>query len=84
MEQFEARMYLLKLDRALRDSFTTPAIKPEELAEETQAREDAEAARDDMRYQVWCELVLCLDRRSISFVRSNNSNGVAAWKNTRR
>ena len=60
MEQFEAKMYMLKLDRALRDKITTPAIKPEELAEGTQAREDAEASRDDMRCQVWWELVLCL------------------------
>ena len=80
MEQFEARMYMLKLDRALRDTITTPVIKPEELAEETQARHDAEAARDDMRHQVWCELVLCLDRRSISFVRSHKPNGVSACK----
>ena len=80
MEQFEARMYKLKLDRALRDKITTPAIKPEELDEETQAREDAVAVRDDMRYQVWCELVLCLDRRSISFVRSHKPNSDASWK----
>ena len=30
MEQFEARMYMLKLDRVLRDKITTPVIKPEE------------------------------------------------------
>ncbi|XP_063727203.1 uncharacterized protein LOC134854777 [Symsagittifera roscoffensis] len=33
-----------------------------------------------MRCQVWCELVLCLDRQSISFVQSHKPNGVAAWK----
>ena len=66
MEQFEARMYLLKLNWALRDKITTPAIKPGEQVEETQAREDAEAARDVMRYQVGCDLALCLDRHSIS------------------
>lgn len=80
MEQFEARMYMLKLDKAVHDKIKTPKYEDTEEAQATTDRVAAEEVRDDLRYQVWCELVQCLDRKSIMFIRAHKPNGTAAWK----
>jgi transposase InsO family protein len=63
-EQFESRMYLLKLSDSLLDQCTSRS----------------DAARDEKRYRVWCELIQCLDRKCVMFIRSYKPNGTAAWK----
>ena len=42
-------------------------------------REGEEADRAKLQYIVWCELVQCLDKASINFIRGHKPNGTAAW-----
>jgi hypothetical protein len=79
-DQFEARMYLLRLTDALLDRIKTTPQKDEETEEETRTRTAEEAPRDEQRYKVWCEIIQCLDRKSVMFLRSHKPNGMAAWK----
>ena len=70
-ERFEARLHLLKLRSALLDQ--------ENLPEET----DAKFAREQNKlkqkqFEVWCELVQCLDRKSLSLVKTAKPNGTQA------
>jgi hypothetical protein len=79
-EQFEAKMYSLKLHKVLLDRVTTPEkTDPEDNAAKV-TREKEEADLAELRYQVWCELIQCLDRKSVLFVRAHKGNGAAAWK----
>ena len=71
-ESFEARLHLLKLTTGLLD---------QNLPEET----DANFAREqnklkEKQFEVWCELVQCLDRKSLSSVKTAKPNGTQAWK----
>ena len=50
------------------------------------SREHREEARvkpanvfEDKKYHVWCELVQCLDAKSVLFLRSQKGDGPAAW-----
>lgn len=79
-EHFEARMFTLKLQDTLLDKIKTPERTDPEEAAETQTRVAAEAARDLLRYHLWCELIQCLERKNVMFIRSHKPNGLAAWK----
>ena len=41
-------------------------------------RTNAVRERDEKRYRVWCELIQCLDKKSVMFIRCQKPNG--AWK----
>ena len=79
-EQFEARMYLLGLRKILLGGVTTPPETPTETAEKKAEREAAEEALEELQYQVWCELIQCLDRKSVMFIRPHKPDGCAAWR----
>ena len=79
LEQFEARDYALGLsDCHLERIKTTPQIDLETNDEQVK-REVEEADRARLQYMVWCELVQCLDKASINFIRGHKPNGTAAW-----
>ena len=79
-EQFEARMYMLNLGKCLEDKLTVPAYKEDETRGEETARVKAEDERKKQRFMVWCELVQCLDKPSINFIRLHKPDGVEVWK----
>ena len=80
MEQFESRMYILKLRDALLDKIRTPVQAEDEDEGTRTARETAESARDELQYRVWCELTQWLDRKSLMLVRRYKPDGAAAWR----
>ena len=72
-ERFEARLHLLKLRTVLLDQ--------ENLPEETDANFASEQNKlKENQFEVWCELVQCLDRKSLSLVKTAKPNGTQAWK----
>ena len=84
-EQFEARMHILNLGRCLEDKLTVPAYKEDETRGEETASVEAEDERKKQRFMVscvivQCELVQCLDKVSINFIRFHKPDGVQAWK----
>ena len=83
-EQFEARMYLLKLRGLLLGTETEEDFlqkdKPNASREHREeARVKAAKVFEDKKYHVWCELVQCLDAKSVLFLRSQKGDGPAAW-----
>ena len=83
-EQFEARMYLLKLRGVLLGTETEEDFlqkdKPNASREHREeARVKAAKVFEDKKYHVWCELVQCLDAKSVLFLRSQKGDGPAAW-----
>ena len=84
-EQFEARMYLLRLFGVLNGSEGVESCRPK--ARSGSSREERQVADEnaaeifaDKKYKIWCELVQCLDKKSLLFVRSSKGDGPAAWK----
>lgn len=79
-DQFEARMYVLKLDKVLLDKVViTEAVDKTDAAQVT--KEQAE--RDDLaekQYQVWCELIQCLQKEAGLMIRGCKGNGMEGWK----
>ena len=41
--------------------------------------EEEEADLAKLQYMVWWELVQCLDKAIINFIRGHKPNGIAAW-----
>jgi hypothetical protein len=80
LEQFESRMYMLKLQDALLDKVTVTEEKDGESGDETRIRTAAVKARDELRYRVWCELTQCLDKKTLMLVLTKKPNGTGAWK----
>ena len=74
-ERFEARMYQLKLRDVLRGKVTIESLVAGGLS-----AENAEVKMEDLQYQLWCELIQCLDKKSVMFIRQHRGNGEAAWK----
>ena len=79
LEQFEARVYTLSLSDTLLDKVKTTPAKDVETQQETDDRVKEETDLQKWRYMVWCELVQCLDKASINFIRGHKPNGTAAW-----
>ena len=51
------------------------------MPEETDANFASEQNKlKEKRYEVWCELVQCPDRKTLSFVKTVKPNGTQAWK----
>ena len=79
LEQFEARVFALGLPDCLLDRIKTTPQKDVETNDERVKREGEEEDRAKLQYMVWCELVQCLDKASINFIRGHKPNGTAAW-----
>ena len=79
LEQFEARAFALGLSDCLLDRVKTTPQKDVETNAERDKREKEEADLAKLQYMVWCELVQCLDKGSINFIRGHKPNGTAAW-----
>ena len=71
-ERFEARLHSYKLRTVLLDQ--------ENLPEETGTYFDCEQNKLKEEFEVWCELVLCLDRKSLRLVKTAKTNGTQARK----
>ncbi len=71
---------MLKLGDCQEDKTKVPTVKTQETAAETTARDKAEEEKKRHGFRVWCELVQCLDKGSINFIRLSEPDGVAAWK----
>ena len=70
-ERFEAWLHLLTLRTVLLDQ--------EILPEETDANFASEQNKlKEKQVEVWCELVQCLDRKSLSLVKTAKPNGTQA------
>ena len=78
-DQFEARMYMLQLDSVLLDKVVIK--EADQTNEEDKVREQKD--KDDLagkRYQVWCELIQCLQKEAGMMIRGCKGNGTEAWK----
>lgn len=65
LEQFEARIFMAGLHGI--------------LMEDEDGRADTSEDRVNKRNRVWCELVQCLDRKSVMMLRTQKGNGPGAW-----
>ena len=72
-ERFEARLHLLKLRSVLLDTEILPATEAENFAAESEKLKEKQ-------FEVWCELVQCLDKKTLSLIKCLKPNGTAAWR----
>ena len=79
LEQFEARVYALGLSDCLLDRIKTTTQEDVETNDERVKLEGEEADLAKLQFMVWCELVQCLDKASINFIRGHKPKGVTAW-----
>ena len=70
-ERFEARLHLVKLRSVLLDTETLPATEAENFAAESEKLKEKQ-------FEVWCELVQCLDKKTLSLIKCLKPNGTAA------
>ena len=72
-ERFEAWLSLL--------NSRTVLLNQENIPEETDANFSSEQNKlKEKGFEFWCELVQCLDRKSLSFVSTAKPNNTQAWK----
>ena len=69
-----------KLADCLHGRITTPAQVADESTTQRQSRQQEERELKRLQEMVWVELVQCLDKQSINFVRPQKPNGQAAWQ----
>ena len=72
-EQFESRMYMLKLHDALLDKIEINGGTADDVYQRNVSVREA-------RFKVWCELTQCLDRQTLMLIRRDKPNGMQAWK----
>ena len=60
-EGFEARLYLLKLRSVLLDTETLAATEAKNFAAQSEILKEKQ-------FEVWCELVQCLDKKTLSLI----------------
>ena len=63
----------------LLDKIKTTPVRDGESSEQTEARVKEESTLSELRYQLWAELVQCLDRKSVMFLRAYRGDGTTAW-----
>ena len=83
-EQFEARMFTLKLLDALLGRVDVThferRLSPNANARTVQQnRDEAELQFMNVKQQIWCELVQALDKKSVLFLRPHKNDGPKAW-----
>ena len=71
---------MLNQGKCLEDKLTLPTYKEIETRGEETARVKAGNQRMKQRFIVWCELVQCLDRASLNFIRLHKPDRVEALK----
>ena len=82
-EQFEARMYCLKMLDVMERRVTEKEME-QKLREGTnqegrnKAKEKAESMMKDKRRMIWCELVQALDKTNVLYLRSYKGDGPKA------
>ena len=65
-EQFEARIVLLNLKKTLKGT-------------DVPGSSENETNVNDRKEQLWCELIQCLDRKSVMLIKRDKPDGSAAW-----
>ena len=65
-EQFEARIVLLNLKKTLKGT-------------DVPGSSENETNVNDRKEQLWCELIQCLDRKSLMLIKRDKPDGSAAW-----
>ena len=78
-DQFEAKMYVLKLDKVLLDKVEIKAATSAHQGELDRVVKEKQDLKDQ-RYRVWCELIQCLQRDAGMMIRCNKGDGTKAWK----
>ena len=83
-EPFEARMYVLKLNKILdgtvgfRDFIPTLRGRPSQEQIDAADRTGKQIF-DEKQLAIWYELVQCLDKKSVLFLRPYRGKGSEAW-----
>ena len=72
-ERFEGRLHSLKQRSVLLDTETLPATEAENFAAESDKVKEKQ-------FEVWCELVQCLDKKTLSLTKCLKPNDTAAWR----
>ena len=78
-DQFEAKMYLMKLKNLLLDEVTIVQADPGDEAA-VRRQDKVEEELKELRWQVWCELIQCLQRETGMLIRVCKGDGTKAWK----
>ena len=83
-EQFEARIFVLKLYKVLDGSSTFEAYVPSTRPNASRAEKDAaiDKGREifkEKQMQIWYELVSALDKQSVLYLRPYKGDGAQAW-----
>ena len=83
-EQFEARIFVLKLYKVLDVSSTFEDYVPSTRPNASRAEKDAAIAKGreickEKQMQIWYELVLLLDKQSVLCLRPYEGDGAQAW-----
>ena len=83
-EQFEARMYVLKLNKILDGTVGYREFIPTLRGRPSQEQIDAADRKgkeifDKKQMAIWYELVQCLDKKSVFFLRPYRGKGSEAW-----
>ena len=73
-------MHQQGLVKVLLGKVKIPEKKKGEGEEARERRMAEEQELVDKQYDVWCELVQCLDSKSINFISCFKPNGSAAWE----
>ena len=83
-EQFEARIFHLKLNKILDETVDNknfmPNLRPNASSDQKQAAIDkGKEIFEEKQLHIWYELVQALDRKSVLFLRPYEGNGSKAW-----
>ena len=83
-EQFEARIFHLKLNKILDETVDyrnfMPSLRPNASSDQKQAAIDKrKEIFEEKRLHIWYELVQALDKKSVLFLRSYKGNDSKAW-----
>ena len=83
-EQFEARIFHLKLNKILDETVDNknfmPNFRPNASSDQKQAAIDkGKEIFEEKQLHIWYELVQALDRKSVLFLRPYEGNGSKDW-----
>ena len=83
-EQFEARIFHLKLNKILDETVDyrnfMPSLRPNASSDQKQAAIDkGKEISEEKQLHIWYELVQALDKKSVLFLRPCKGNGSKAW-----
>jgi hypothetical protein len=78
-EKFEARMFMQKLKHVLDGRVDAKSLTAKEEPTEEELN-SAEEKLDELKYEIWCELISVIDNKSINYIRKHKGDGPEAWQ----